>query len=66
MARHLMARFQAERAVAVSDWKLDELVAAMNLRLQVLIANGVTTTAAIEHHFFDRSEDNRNDYATGQ
>lgn len=66
MARHLLDRFQAERAQPAPDWKLDELVAPMSLRLQVLLANGVTTAAAIEHHFFDRSEDNRNDYATGQ
>ncbi|MFA6230951.1 MAG: hypothetical protein WC617_12395 [Rhodanobacter sp.] len=66
MARHLLDRVQSERTDPLPDWKVDELVAPTNRRLQVLLAHGVTNAAAIEHYFFDRDEENRSDYATGQ
>jgi len=66
MARHLLDSFQLDRVDPLPPWKVEELVTPMNLRLQVLLARGITSAAAIEQHFFDRSEDHRNDYATGQ
>lgn len=66
MARHLLERIQAERADPLPGWKVDELVAPTNLRLQAMLTQGVTNTVAIEQHFFDRAEENRSDYATGQ
>lgn len=66
MARHLLDRIQSERAEPLPDWKVDELITPTNLRLQTMLMHGVTNAAAIEHHFFDRAEENRSDYATGQ
>jgi hypothetical protein len=66
MARHLLDRVQSERADPLPDWKVEELIRPMNLRVQMLLARGVTNAAGIEQHLFDRSEENRNDYATGQ
>jgi hypothetical protein len=66
MARHLLDRIQSERSEPLPYWKVEELVTPMNLRLQVLLERGVSNAVAIEQYFFDRAEENRNDYATGQ
>ncbi len=66
MARHLLDRIQAERATPLPAWKVDELIAPTNLRLQALLTHDVGSAAVVEQRFFDRAEENRSDYATGQ
>jgi hypothetical protein len=65
LPRHLLDRIDAGRAEPWPDWKTEEQVMPMTMLVQDLIAQGATNVPAIEQ-FFDRSEENRNDYATGQ
>lgn len=65
LPRHVLSNMQAARDTPLPAWKLEELVEPMSLAIAGLIEQGIDDVRSIETHF-DRSDEHRNDYATGQ